>query len=133
MTAEYQKHLFTKRWRRVAGLDPSETAMQIALVDRLRWLARPDVVFWHTPNGGFRDEREAAKFKAMGVLAGVADLAFIMPGPRVAWLELKARGEEPTDEQLAFAERVRACGCTWTCADDLDQAVALINQFGVLR
>lgn len=32
---------------------------------------------FHVPNGGTRDPREAAKFKAMGVVAGVSDLIFL--------------------------------------------------------
>lgn len=32
---------------------------------------------FHVPNGGNRDPREAAKFKAMGVVAGVSDLIFL--------------------------------------------------------
>jgi hypothetical protein len=37
----------------------------------LRWLA-------HVPNGGFRDKREAAKLKAMGVKPGFPDLILLV-------------------------------------------------------
>ena len=33
----------------------------------------------HVPNGGRRDIREAAKFKRMGVKAGVPDLVLLYP------------------------------------------------------
>ncbi len=33
-------------------------------------------LLYHVPNGGQRDPREGAKFKAMGVVAGVPDLCF---------------------------------------------------------
>ena len=42
----------------------------------LRWCVRPDVIFRHYPAGEHRDPRTAAKLKAMGVLAGSADLEF---------------------------------------------------------
>lgn len=41
-------------------------------------LLRPDVVFWHTPNGGERrDAFEGARLKQMGVQAGIPDLLFL--------------------------------------------------------
>lgn len=39
-----------------------------AFLGSLGWL------WWHTPNGGLRRKREAAKLRAMGVLAGVPDV-----------------------------------------------------------
>lgn len=46
----------------------------------------------HIPNGGYRLKREAARFKAMGVRAGVSD--YLLPvakkGYHGLWLELKA-------------------------------------------
>lgn len=58
----------------------SEDSHQIAL---LCWcnlnLARYPQLKWlfHVPNGGARDKREGAKFKAMGVKRGVPDLHLI--------------------------------------------------------
>ena len=131
-----QRDLFTRRWRSAEPPDPSETAIQIALADRLRLMAPRDVVWWHTPNGGGRDRREAAKLKAMGLLPGVPDLTFIMPGgsftPRVVFLELKAKGGRPMPAQLAFADRAIACRCHWEWADSLDRAVECLEQYGIL-
>lgn len=38
-----------------------------------------DALFFHVPNGGKRNAIEAAKFKRMGVLAGVSDLILLEP------------------------------------------------------
>ncbi len=38
------------------------------------WLTKNNILFYHVPNGGYRRAEEAAKFKAMGVKAGVPDL-----------------------------------------------------------
>jgi hypothetical protein len=128
-----QRDLFTRRWRQVAAPDPSELQIQIALVDRLRLLAHRDVLWWHTPNGELRDARTAAKLKAMGTLAGVPDLTFIAPGPRVVFLEVKARGRLATPEQLAFAQRAETAGCVWECVDTVDEAVTVLETYGILR
>lgn len=131
MDAVLQRDLLTRRWRKVRAREPSESQIQIALVARLRLLARPDCVWFHVPNGGLRNKREAARFRAMGVLPGVPDLVFIMPGPRVLFLELKRRRGKPSAEQAALAERLRALGCAWECADGVDEAVKLIERFGI--
>jgi hypothetical protein len=136
-----QRDLFTKRWRRAAPPDPSELAIQIALADRLRLQAHRDVIWFHCPNGELRDARTAAKLRAMGTLAGVPDLTFIqritvLDGevivPRILFLELKARGRKPTADQIAFAKRAEACGCTWKCADTVDEAVTILETYGIL-
>jgi hypothetical protein len=60
---------------------------------------------FHVPNGGNRDPREGAKFKAMGVVAGVSDLIFIHKS-RVYVFEFKnANGKgRLSDDQNAFIE-----------------------------
>lgn len=41
------------------------------------------------PNGGKRSKREAAKFVAMGVRAGIPDLVIILPGGDHVYVEIK--------------------------------------------
>lgn len=47
-------------------------ALNFNLYPDLRWLH-------HSPNGGFRNKREAAKLKAMGVKPGYPDLTLLLP------------------------------------------------------
>lgn len=96
----------------------SEDGHQLAL---LCWCALPEIqIRWPQlkylfaiPNGGYRDKREAAKLKAMGVKAGVPDLC--LPVPMYYWhglyIELKrpdSKGKkagqtsDEQDEWIAF-------------------------------
>lgn len=96
----------------------SEDSQQIALMQwaalnfnkypELRWLH-------HSPNGGFRNKREAAKLKTMGVRKGYPDLTLLVP--RGVWhglfIELKViekkfkknGGAEP--EQIEWANYLK--------------------------
>ena len=131
-----QKHLFTKRWRKVAPPAPSELQIQIALISRLGYQCLPGCVYFHIPNGEWRDKRTAAKLKAMGELPGVLDLQFIWNDDRgalrVLFLELKAKGRSPSDEQRYFGRRVARLGCAVETADSIDQAVAILEKYGIL-
>jgi hypothetical protein len=59
-----------------AGQRQSEQQIHCAVVQHLRQRGVPGLVWWHTPNGGSRNEIEGAIFKAIGVRVGVADLIF---------------------------------------------------------
>jgi hypothetical protein len=136
-----QKNLFTKRWRSVRALEPSELQLQISLVQWCRWKLRPDVLMWHTPNGEERDKRVAAKLKAMGVLPGIADLTFMWREEfgdfqhrlRVLFLELKARGRKLNDAQLNFSMRAISCGALFQVADNIDDAMRIIEDYGLTK
>jgi hypothetical protein len=138
-----QRDLFTRRYRTVKMPEPSELQIHSSLVAQLRGkvvqLLRDDVVMFHIPNGEIRDIRTAAKLKAMGVLPGVADLQFMWKEApygwllRVLFLELKAPGKKPTDSQLLFKTRAEACGAYWACADNIDDALRIVGEYGLLK
>lgn len=72
--------------------------------------AAPDLLWHHPANGGFRNVREASKLKAMGVRAGVADLAIVLPDGRAAFIELKTATGRLSPAQAEFrdtCERLR--------------------------
>ena len=130
---EYQRHLFTGRYRKVRGsILPSESQIQIALIQRLKIMGRPDVTYFHCPNGGERSKRAAALFKAMGVSPGVSDLLFFWPYRKALFLELKADKGDLTAEQEFFLERMRKCGFDAECAHGLDEAVSILESYGLL-
>jgi hypothetical protein len=152
----HQRDLFTRRWRTVRALEPSELQLQISLVEWCRWKLRPDVLMWHTPNGEERDKRTAARLKAMGVLPGVADLQFLWreevsrppdavgqsanvaaPGgrfrTRVLFLELKAPGRKPSAEQCGFALAVRCIGANYHIVDNIDEGIRIIESYSLTR
>lgn len=61
------------------------------------------------PNGGSRDAREANKFKATGVIAGVSDMIWVLP-VNVEFLEFKLPGKTQQKPQIEFMNRVRKLG-----------------------
>lgn len=66
----------------------------------------------HSPNGGLRSKREAAKFKAMGTLAGFPDLfCFVSKGQfNGLFIELKAHKGKVSDAQKEVIKRLQKQG-----------------------
>ena len=62
--------------------------------------------FFHVPNGGTRNIREAVKFKSMGVKSGVPDI--LLPVSRKGYnglaIELKAGKNKPSENQLVWID-----------------------------
>ncbi len=117
----------------VRKVSREEEDWQIALVEHLRWRIVPGVLFWHTPNGGKRSKTSAARLKAMGALAGVHDLIFLSPGPKVFTLECKFGRNKMTDEQEAFAMNIERIGGEWACAWSIDQALTILEAVGIIK
>lgn len=58
----------------------------------------PDVIAWHTPNGGSRSPREGKAFREAGVIAGIFDWTFVARGK--FWvIELKTEVGVLSDDQ----------------------------------
>lgn len=136
MISPQQKDLFSKRWRKIKRWEPSELQLQISLIDNLKYRCRPGVVYFHVANGEERDDRVAAKLKAMGVLPGVADLVFVWLGEarlQLLFLELKRRGAKLEPEQRTFADRIRAAGADYDMADNIDTALDILSRRGILK
>lgn len=105
--------------------EPSEFDLQRALciwldgnpdrngVPRTRPALAPGVVYFHVPNGGNRDPREAKRLKESGVKAGVPDLVFLAYH-RFYCLELKEPGGKGhlSPAQRAMHPRIIAAGAT---------------------
>ena len=68
----------------------------------------------HSPNGGFRNPREAARFKRMGTRAGFPDLLLCMKSGNGKYIglfmELKAGKNTQTDLQKLYQQAVEAQG-----------------------
>jgi hypothetical protein len=109
-----------------------ETAIQCTIVQHLKARAVPGVIWWHTPNGGYRNKAEAATFKAMGVRAGVSDLLFFHDG-KLYCLEIKAQGGRATEEQLEFMSTIDRAGAYTALATGLDAALQTIEAWGLIK
>ena len=91
---------------------PTEEAEQRVLVRWLDWF-RPDVLYYHVPNGGWRTKATAGIMKATGAKPGVHDLCF--PAARGSWhglyIEMKRSvGGQLTPAQKEWLELLRSEG-----------------------
>jgi hypothetical protein len=140
-----QRDLFTKRFRNVPTIEPTELQIHIAVVARLRLQCRPGVEWWHTPNGPHlradddkenkTDARQGAKLKAMGLRPGVSDLLFAWDDNgrlRMMLLELKARGRDLSPAQRDFKTSMKAIGAYFEMADTIDEAFRVLRQYRIL-
>lgn len=112
---------------------PKEVALHIQVADVLRVALSRDWFWFHCPNGELRDDRTAAKLKAMGVQPGVPDLSLISPAGLYHGLELKRKGEPLSDDQDAFHAFAKARGWPIATADTFEAAVATLTAWGALR
>jgi len=110
-----------------------EHDLQAGLIRYLKLHARTDVHYFAIPNAAKRSWQTAAKMKAEGLSAGVADLCFMLTGGRAAWLELKIKNEKQTDEQLAFEQICNALGHPYMVARTFDTAVAILRSWRILK
>lgn len=111
----------------------SESALQIAVVEHLRLTGVPGLLFFSIPNEGKRSAANGARLKAMGMLPGVADLFVKRPDRYPLFIELKAKGKEPRPEQWAFHKAAYQADCGWAWADNIDDALKILREYGAIR
>ena len=83
---------------------------------------------FHVPNGGKRNAKEAARFKAMGVRPGVPDLLLILPNKKYHFLavELKIGKNVQTENQRNYQRVITAVGGRYEvvrCFDDFEDVI----------
>lgn len=105
-----------------------EQQLQRLVVDYIR-RAYPEIVFWHCPNGGKRTAVEAMRFQQMGVLAGVPDLHFLMPGGRIAFIELKAGKGKLSASQASFFAQADKWNAPWAVCRTLEEVVTTLIEW----
>lgn len=112
--------------------DRAEQKLHVDLVGLVEMMARPGWIYWHTPNGEARTKATAGILKAMGVRAGVMDLAFLSPEGDLSFLELKAPGKQLTKAQEWFGGELDRRGIVWTVADNSASAIQFLKRIGIL-
>ncbi|GGD30983.1 VRR-NUC domain-containing protein [Aureimonas glaciei] len=98
-----------------------EDAIHAGIVQYIR-LCHPDCLVWHTPNGGRRDKREAAKLKWLGVLPGVPDLIIMRPMGLVYFMEVKGPKGVLSADQNAFRNHCERHAVPWALVHSIDEA-----------
>lgn len=111
----------------------SEHKIQVQLLDYLVLAARQDIYYFAVPNQANRHIRNAVKMKAEGVRSGVADLCFMFPAGRVAWLEMKKPGGSLSATQKTFRDICLSLGHTWGTAKSVDEALDLLTKWDALK
>jgi hypothetical protein len=86
---------------------------------------------FHPANGGWRSRIEAAILKGLGVRAGVPDVIVVKDGRTYA-LELKSPGGRLTAAQNAAHAALRAAGATVVTSYSLDDAISMLEEWGLL-
>lgn len=90
-------------------------------------LISPNFIFFHIPNGGSRNAREAANLKMAGLLPGAPDLCLVGDG-YMQFIELKKNKGSLSSVQKDFIRQARGFG--WTVdvlyADTPHEALPLL-------
>lgn len=110
-----------------------EDQLQMAIIDNLSARGNPNVIWYHIPNQGYRGAGYGAKLKAMGVRSGVPDLAFVLEDGSAAFLELKSSTGDVSREQMDFAKKCFRMGVKHEFARDIDTALSILTEWGVIR
>lgn len=96
-------------------------------------LQYPDLkgLLHHSPNGGKRNLREAARFKAMGTRAGFPDLALLIPrGERYGlFIEMKTATGRQTTEQRWWQAELELYGYRYEVCRSLEQFIDVVNSY----
>jgi hypothetical protein len=92
----------------------------------------PGTFIFAVPNGGYRTPIEGAIFKGLGIRAGTPDIVAVKNGHFYA-LELKAPGGHLTPAQRDAHAALAAAGATVATAFGLDDALARLEAWGLLR
>lgn len=109
-----------------------EERIHLDVCEQIRVRGKRGLVWWHTPNGGKRWKREAAKLKRMGVRAGVSDLCFVHRSSFFA-LELKAPKGRETAAQSQFALDVINQGGVACTVRGFNEAIRILEIWGLLE
>lgn len=108
---------------------PKEDEEQIVAAT---WLTKKNILFFHVPNGGYRNAIEGSKFKRMGVRSGVPDICIPIArkGYHGLWIELKrVSGGRLSDTQQWWRDALRREGYKWEMALGADEVIKLVTEY----
>lgn len=112
----------------------SEDTEQMAVVSWAHWNVQtyPELKWlYHCPNGGSRNQLEAAKLKQMGVKAGVSDLC--LPYPKGIYcglyIEMKYGNNRVQDTQREFLSDMAAAGHYVCICYSAADAVGVLEEY----
>src|SRR5579872_6481774 len=107
-----------------------EARVQAAIVEWIRTIA-PDFLVFHPANGGWRTKAEAARFKWLGVVAGIPDLVMIGRDGAAYFLEIKAEGGSLSEAQREMRDRLTAMRVPYAVAKSIDDTRRALAIWGI--
>jgi hypothetical protein len=110
----------------------TEQQIQKALFAHPRQRGAPGAFFWHPFSGGYRKPKEAAIYKGLGAIAGLPDVMILHQG-KLYCVELKREGGKLSENQQQVLIRLREAGAAATHCHGLDQALRILEGWGLLR
>ena len=107
-----------------------EELLHRSVIEWLQW-QKPNCLWFHPYNSGYRTKAEAGIGKALGVLPGVADLVFVLPGGRVGFIELKGPKTPLNLNQKIFLNDVQMLGAAYAVARSIEEVQGTLKAWGV--
>jgi len=99
----------------------------------IKWMQyqHSNIVFFHVPNGGKRNVREAVRFKREGVISGVADIIILRPNKTKHGLliELKTKIGKQSMEQKEFQKKVEQFNYKYSICKSLDEFMKVVSDY----
>jgi hypothetical protein len=108
-----------------------ERLIHQALAHHLELRLPRDAFWWHPATGGKRSALTGSLMKSLGSKPGLPDMMVLM-NTRLYGLELKAPGGRLSDVQKECHARLREAGAIIGVATGIDEALGLLNTWGVL-
>lgn len=112
----------------------NENEIQRAVFAHIRTRGAPGVFAFHPKNGGIhqRGRRRTGINSGLGVVSGVPDVIIVKDAKTYA-LELKREAGLPSPEQQKCWDVMRQAGAMVSVAFGLDDALAQLEGWGILR
>lgn len=85
----------------------------------------------HSPNGGKRNVREAARFKAMGTRAGFPDLVLLVPRKGYTFLAIEMKDDRgrQTPKQKMMQREMERQGALYVICRSFDEFKLLVTNY----
>jgi len=117
----------SKQQRGTAPPPPKEFDLHVVLADILRRWASREWRWTHVGHGfQYASKATAARAHRMGVVAGWPDFQFFHITGRVCFLELKRRGNKPSEAQEELASFLREAH-DYLCTDSFEEALNFLR------
>lgn len=130
-----KKRIYDRNERSYLGLPILEDDMHQDVITACRAIKYKNtnvtMFLHHSPNGGFRNKPEAARFKAMGTLKGFPDLFLFIANPLFhgLFIELKVGKNTVTDEQASIHRLLEEQGYKVVVCYTVQGVVNAINDY----